>query len=78
MLHRFVLQDTDLTIKYLCRTTDSAEWFKRRRLNIFKQGLVVDYQDRSNFWRRGIITEIKNEDKFLLKIKYFVRGEELS
>lgn len=54
-LFSFVLPSSDELIRYLCRTTDSLEWSKRRRINNWKQGLVVDFQDRCHVWRRGVI-----------------------
>jgi hypothetical protein len=59
-------------LKYLCRTTDSSEWAKRRKIANFRQGLVVDFQDKCHVWRRGVIVNVLNTD--LIEIKFNVKG----
>jgi hypothetical protein len=45
-------------VSYLCRATDSEEWNKKRRINNLKPNLVVDFQDNTNTWRRGVVASI--------------------
>jgi hypothetical protein len=60
---RFLVPSGSEFIRYLCRTTDSAEWLKRRQIASYKLGLVVDFQDRCNIWRRGVIVNVLNNDR---------------
>lgn len=73
-LSSFVLPFGDELIHYLCRTTDSLEWSKRRRICNWKQGLVVDFQDRCHVWRRGVIVSTSPTQ---VEIKISIKGIDL-
>lgn len=45
-------------IKYLCRTTDTAEWIKRREIENVKIGTILDFQDDNKIWRKAIVVKI--------------------
>jgi len=68
---------TDI-IKYLCRATDSQEWTKRRRVSNIRVGTVLDFQDKYNTWRRGVVikTFMSNDQKNMLQIKICIKGDE--
>ena len=59
-------------MRYLCRITDSSEWSKRRKMVNWKKGLVVDFQDRCNVWRRGVIVNSSELD--IVEIKTNIKG----
>jgi len=65
-------------IKYLCRTTDAQEWAKRRRVNNIRVGVVLDFQDRYNTWRRGVVikTFMSNDKKIMLEMRISIKGQE--
>lgn len=69
---RFLLQSGPELVRYLCRTTDSSEWAKRRRISSWRQGLVVDYRDRGQVWRRGVL--IKVEDEKTVQVRFNIKG----
>jgi tRNA/tmRNA/rRNA uracil-C5-methylase (TrmA/RlmC/RlmD family) len=54
-LLRVLLPRSNEIIKYLCRTTDAFEWAKRRELGNIRPGVIVDFQDSFNIWRRAIV-----------------------
>ena len=75
VLPRFLLPSQPEFLRYLCRTTESAEWAKRRRLINFKQGLVVDFQDKCNVWRRGVI--VNTTEPGHVEVKINIKGVDL-
>jgi hypothetical protein len=71
---RFLLPNTQELLRYLCRTTESAEWAKRRRVANLRQGLVVDFQDRDKVWRRAVVVSTAEISKVDLRIN--IKGVE--
>ena len=75
----FLLPQSTEVIKYLCRTTDSSEWTKRRYVSSVKPGMIVDFQDSFNMWRRAIVvkTFLNNAQKFMAILKMNIKGSDL-
>lgn len=78
-LSRVLAPRSSEILKYLCRTTDAAEWVKRRQLNNIRAGLIVDFQDAFKIWRRAIIlkTFFGKNNKLMVNIKSFFKGTEI-
>lgn len=71
---RFLLTNTQQLLRYLCRTTESAEWAKRRRVANLRQGLVVDFQDSGKVWRRAVVVNTSESGK--VEVRLIVKGVE--
>lgn len=66
-------------IKYLCRTTESSEWLKRRFLSNIKTGLLVDFHDAFNLWRKAVVIKVffDDDNKELVLLKMHLKGTEV-
>ena len=75
-LFSFLLPRSKEVIKYLCRTSDCSEWKKRRYINNIRQGLIVDFHDNFNMWRRAVVmkTFFNDSDKMMVVLKMHVKG----
>jgi len=58
ILFRVLVPRSKEIIKYLCRTTDTAEWIKRREIENVKIGTILDFQDDNKIWRKAIVVKI--------------------
>jgi len=58
ILFRVLVPRSKEIIKYLCRTTDTVEWIKRREIKNVKIGTILDFQDDNKVWRKAIVVKI--------------------
>ena len=63
----------------MCRTSDCSEWKKRRYVNNVRPGLIVDFHDSFNMWRRAVVikTFFSKDEKMMVMLKMNVKGTEM-